>query len=88
MKWQIAWLKPAAKDLERLERRVAEQIVRKVEWLAQNLEQVPHEPLHGRWAGHFKLRVGDWRVVYTIDRQRRLIVVHAVGHRRQIYRQR
>jgi len=41
MKWQIEWLKPAAKDLERLERRVAEQIVRKVEWLAQNLEQVP-----------------------------------------------
>jgi len=33
MKWQIEWLEPAANDLERLDRRVAERIVQKVEWL-------------------------------------------------------
>jgi mRNA-degrading endonuclease RelE of RelBE toxin-antitoxin system len=35
-------------------------------------------------AGLFKLRVGDWRVIYEIGRD--VIVIKAVGHRREIYR--
>jgi mRNA-degrading endonuclease RelE of RelBE toxin-antitoxin system len=32
----------------------------------------------------FKLRVGDWRVIYTIEKD--AIIIKAVGHRREIYR--
>ncbi len=31
-----------------------------------------------------KLRLGDWRVVYTIESE--LILIQAVGHRREIYK--
>jgi mRNA interferase RelE/StbE len=34
-------------------------------------------------AGLFKIRVGDWRVVYTIEKD--TIIIKAVGHRREIY---
>ncbi|MBM4081682.1 MAG: type II toxin-antitoxin system mRNA interferase toxin, RelE/StbE family, partial [Planctomycetes bacterium] len=43
------------------------------------------EPLTGPWKGKYKLRVGDWRAVYTADKSERLISVHRVGHRSEIY---
>ena len=36
---------------------------------------------HGLW----RIRIGDYRVVYTVDDQQRLVRVAAAGHRRDIY---
>jgi len=36
---------------------------------------------HGLW----RIRVGDYRIVYAIDDQRRVVRVAAVGHRRDVY---
>jgi mRNA-degrading endonuclease RelE of RelBE toxin-antitoxin system len=38
--------------------------------------------------GFFKLRVGDVRVVYSLDREARLIRIHLVGNRDEIYKRR
>ena len=40
--------------------------------------------LRGRQA--WRVRVGDYRIIYTIEDQRLLVVVVATGHRREIYR--
>ena len=34
----------------------------------------------------FKLRVGDYRILYTYDREKPEIVVHFVRHRREVYK--
>ncbi len=34
----------------------------------------------------FRLRVGDYRVLYTVDDSARVVVVYAIGHRRDVYR--
>ena len=39
-------------------------------------------------SGSRRLRVGDYRVVYTIDEERQVIQVYRIGHRRDVYRQR
>jgi mRNA-degrading endonuclease RelE of RelBE toxin-antitoxin system len=39
-------------------------------------------------AAFFKLRIGDLRVVYTLDRKARRIHVHLIGHRDEIYKSR
>jgi len=44
--------------------------------------------LTGDLAGLYKLRMGDYRVIYEALSAERTIVIHAVGHRRQIYRRR
>jgi len=36
--------------------------------------------------GLFKLRVGSYRVFYSFDREERIITVHLMGHRREIYK--
>jgi mRNA interferase RelE/StbE len=43
------------------------------------------EPLHGELDGFWKYRVRRFRVIYQVDREKRLVNVLAVGERRSIY---
>jgi mRNA interferase RelE/StbE len=36
--------------------------------------------------GNYRLRVGDWRVVYTLRDDVLVVLVLRVGHRREVYR--
>jgi mRNA interferase RelE/StbE len=54
------------------------------------LEQEPHrhnnvKRLSGALAGRWRFRVGDWRVVYRVDDQARLVHVLVIAHRRDVY---
>ena len=48
------------------------------------LDVFPHQRLAGR--PEFKLRVGDYRVLYEYDLATGRILLHYVGHRRDIYK--
>ena len=74
----------AEKDLKRLDKTVAKRIVTKLQWLAANAETYSHTALTGQWTGFFRLRVGDYRVIYALDHEGRLIVVVVIGHRSEI----
>ncbi len=84
--YQFLVLAEALRDLEQLDKPVAKRIYERIKWLAQNFTQIKPEPLTGEWARFFKLRVGDWRVIYKILYDQHLIVIHRVRHRRQVYR--
>ena len=83
----VQFLDEALDDLRRLDRNVASRILRRLEWLRNNFDAVAPEALTGWFAGLCKLRVGDYRVIYQPDRVRRILFVHAVGHRKDVYRQ-
>jgi len=76
----------AKRDLRRLDKPVARRIVSRLLWLAENVDAITPMPLKGEWAGFFKLRVGDYRVLYEIVEEEPLIFVLRIGHRREIYR--
>jgi len=76
----------AEADLRGLDKAVAQRVLRRLRWLAENFEATTPEPLSGPWQGVFKLRVGDYRVLYTCDKVQRKIIVHLVRHRREVYR--
>ena len=86
---RVEFTPTAEKGLGKIDRPVAQRILKKVRWLAENAAQVHHEPLAAQFAGMYKLRVGEYRVVYTIEgtMQDRL-VIHLIGHRREIYKMR
>jgi len=46
------------------------------------------KPLVGELAGLWSARRGDYRVVYEIDDEARVVLVHRVQHRRDVYRPR
>ena len=81
---KIEWTEAAIKDLGRLDRQVARRILKKLEWFSRHFETVVPEPLSAEFKGVYKLRIGDWRVIYTLESES--IVVQAIGHRREIYK--
>ena len=84
--YKIRLLKPASRDLDRFDKAVATRLVRRLNWLAENLDSINPEPLKGPLRGLNKLREGDYRIVYQILRAERVILVHLIGHRRDIYK--
>lgn len=85
--FQVEFTAGAETDLARLDKPVAQRVLKKLRWLAENFEVITPETLTGQWQGVFKLRVGDYRVLYTCDREKQKIVVHFVRHRREVYKQ-
>jgi len=81
---KVEWEKGALDDLQKIDRPIAKRILNKITWLSQYFESIAPESLSGDFSGSFKLRVGDWRIIYTIESD--TIVIKAVGHRREIYR--
>lgn len=73
-------------DLARLDQSIAQRVLKKLRWMAENFEVVKHEALTGEWEGVFKLRVGDYRVLYTFDAAQQRIIVHFIKHRREVYK--
>jgi mRNA interferase RelE/StbE len=83
--YQIAFVPRVEHDLKRLDKSVRLRIVHKLKWLVENLDSLSHQALAGQWQGMYKLRVGDYRIIYTLDPARELVIVHAVGHQSQVY---
>jgi mRNA interferase RelE/StbE len=79
-------LPQAIADLSRLDKSVSQRVVEKIEWFSGRVESITPVPLRGPLSGFFKLRVGDWRVIYQIDYSGKEITVHRVGHRSEIYK--
>lgn len=86
--YRLAFVPGVEDDLKRLDRPIRQRILRKTQWLAEHADELPHEPLSRQWAGMYKLRVSDYRVVYGLDHDQRVVTVHAIGHRREVYRTR
>jgi mRNA interferase RelE/StbE len=84
MKWRVAIARTAEKELTRLstenQRRVAKSI--------RLLEEDPFPQASKRLKGReeFRIRAGDYRVLYIVDHESRSVRIVAVGHRREVYR--
>lgn len=81
---KIKWTEDAIKDLEKLDKPVAQRVIRKISWLCNNFERVSPEPLGGEFKGTYKLRIGDWRAIYTMEGQ--VLIIQFIGHRKEIYK--
>ena len=59
-------------------------VQRRIDAMGLRLDTFPHYRMSG--SDKFRLRVGDFRVIYRFDLARREIYLIAIGHRREIYR--
>ena len=84
----IAWTAAARRALARLPEKVASAVV---EFLYGSLAESPHrvgKPLKLGLEGMHSARRGDYRVIYRIDDEQRVVTVLAIEHRSDIYRPR
>ncbi|MHC9596089.1 type II toxin-antitoxin system RelE family toxin [Corynebacterium diphtheriae] len=84
--WAIEFSPRAAKELRKLDRPVQKRIVaylREISTLPN--PQMRGKALTGNWAGFWRWRVGDYRLIVAIEDDRVVIVVVSIGHRSQVY---
>ena len=86
--YSVRLLKTASKELERLDRTIAKRIIDRLEWLSLNVDSAKLFPLKGELSGLYKLREGSHRIIFEILKSEHTIIVHAIGHRREIYKRR
>jgi mRNA interferase RelE/StbE len=86
VKYRVDFTPQALEDVSKLDRIISERVIKRLEWLSQNIELINPQALKGKFQGMFKLVVGDWRVIYTADFTNKLITVHLVGHRKEVYK--
>ena len=79
----VKWTRDALKDLEKIDRIVVMRILEKIRWFESNFASVVPEPLHRNLRGLYKLRVGDYRVVYKIEANE--VWVLGIRHRKTVY---
>jgi len=63
---------------------VQDRIERKIREMGRRLENFPHHRLQGR--SEFRLRLGDYRIIYEFDLSRNELCLVTLGHRREVYR--
>ena len=84
MRFRVILPKSVQKELDRLPDNVVKRILARLVELGNDPRPSDVKKLKGRSA--WRIRVGDYRVIYEIhDRELRVLVI-TIGHRREIYR--
>ncbi|HEX4400062.1 MAG TPA: type II toxin-antitoxin system RelE/ParE family toxin [Galbitalea sp.] len=81
--YRIELLPAASRALRKLDTPVRLRIQAAIVLLGQDPRPPASRALRGR--SGFRVRVGDYRVIYTIDHDVLVIVVVTLGHRRELY---
>ena len=85
MTYQIKVLRKASRQLKTLPKDVQSQIRSEIRTLSENPR--PHGVKKLSGAGDFyRIRVGNYRIIYEIQDKVLLVLIVGVGHRREIYR--
>ncbi|TQF69057.1 type II toxin-antitoxin system RelE/ParE family toxin [Rhodococcus spelaei] len=87
MTYSIALAPAAARQLRKFDPQVRRRIQAALELLAVEPRPPAATQLAGG-AGEWRVRTGDYRIVYEIHDDRLLVLVVRIGHRREIYRPR
>jgi len=83
MSFQVKWTETALNSLKRLDKKIIERIMEKVERIKENpflyVKKLKGVPL-------YSLRVGKYRVILVIEYKKLVIFVIEVEHRKKVYR--
>ena len=84
-KYKILIKKSAVKELEAIPKRDLQKIVKRINDLSkdplpQGVQKLSHQE-------KYRVRQGNYRIVYSIEKKELVIYIIKVGHRKDIYRQ-
>ncbi len=86
--YRVTYLFLVIDDLRATEKGMAQRLFDWTKWLASNAENLPHEPLDQDVPGLAQYAVGDWRILYSIDREDHVVDIHRNGTSGDLYRSR
>jgi mRNA interferase RelE/StbE len=84
--YSICWKSAAEKALKTLPKATIQSVIATVESLASNPYPANTKKLKGSAKPYFRVRTGDYRIIYAVHNQELIIEIIEVGHRKDIYR--
>jgi mRNA interferase RelE/StbE len=81
---KILFVKSAEKELLHLNKDLGQRILKKITLLKNDPYGQNSQKLEG--GKGFRIRIGDYRVVYTINKENKTILIIKIGNRKEIYR--
>ena len=83
MNWEAEWYTKARENLETLPPHIRERVIKHIDRVKEN----PFHFLeHFEVKGFYKLRIGDYRAVASVDFENKIIKIQFFDHRRRIYK--
>jgi mRNA interferase RelE/StbE len=82
--YKIFFKRPAVKDLDPIPKKDLQRIIKRIDSLKEDPRPPGCEKLTGQ--ERYRIRQGNYRIIYSIQNQELTIWVVKVGHRRDIYR--
>jgi len=84
MSYRVIIPRSVQKELDKLPKRIADEILRGIEDLQSNPRPLSCKKLEEREA--WRIRVGDYRVIYEIDDKKKTVILFRIRHRKDVYR--
>jgi mRNA interferase RelE/StbE len=84
MPYQVRINRSAEKELDALQSNLRDRIINRLLQLEENPRPYGVKKLQGQEA--YRLRVGNYRILYTVNDAEQLLIIYAIGHRREVYR--
>lgn len=86
MAWyRVTYVPSVIDDLRKTDQSMAQRLLEKTKWLASNVANLRQEPLHQDLPGIIQYAVGDWRILYSIDREEQIVHIHRIAIRQELY---
>jgi mRNA interferase RelE/StbE len=82
--YKVYFKESVEKDLNTIPKKDLQKILRRIETLSQEPRPQGHEKLTGQ--ERYRVRQGNYRIVYSIQDQQLTVWVVKVGHRKEVYR--
>lgn len=82
--YELLILPSAQRALSRLAHPIRKRVATRIDALAKNPRPQGATKLVG--SEHWRIRIGDYRVIYDVEDAQLIVLVVDVGHRREIYR--
>ena len=86
IKYQLKITSKAQKDFKKLDPQIRKIISQAILKLETNRTPQQFKPLMGKDIAQFRLRIGDYRVLYDIYDEDKIVLILRIGHRKDIYR--
>lgn len=83
--FEIQWKRSAERDLRNIDKQYIPRIFKKIESLAVNPFPSQYCKLRGT-ERLYRIRVGDYRVIYHVDTETKTVIIYYVRHRKEAYR--
>lgn len=84
--YQITFKDSASKELQRLSKPIVTKIVSAINGLIENPRPSGVKKLKDSNENLFRIRVGDYRIIYVIDGGIKIVNIRRIGHRKDIFR--